>query len=112
MKTKRFLSIFFLALLLVGQLALPARAAGVPDPEIQAKAALLVDRKTGAVVYGLNEHDELYPASLTKIMTCLLVLEAIDEGRLSLSQEITVTPRRWRAWPTTAALPESKSGKS
>ena len=92
MKTKRFLSVFFLALLLVGQLTVPAGAAKVPDPEIQAKAALLVDRKTGAVLYSLNEHDELYPASLTKIMTCLLVLEAIDEGRLSLSQEITATP--------------------
>ncbi len=92
MKTKRILAIFFLVLLLAGQLVFPARAAGVPDPNIQAKAALLVDQKTGAVVYALNEHDELYPASLTKIMTCLLVLDAIDEGRLSLSQEITATP--------------------
>lgn len=92
MKTKRFLSVFFLALLLMGQLAVPARAAKTPDWEVQAKAALLVDRKTGAVIYALNEHDELYPASLTKIMTCLLVLEAVDEGRLSLSQEITATP--------------------
>nr|WP_326166563.1 D-alanyl-D-alanine carboxypeptidase family protein [uncultured Oscillibacter sp.] len=92
MKTKRFFSIFFLALLLAGQLSVPAQAAKVPDPDVQAKAALLVDRKTGAVLYSLNEHDELYPASLTKIMTCLLVLEAIDEGRLSLDQEITATP--------------------
>ncbi len=93
MKTKRFLSVFFLALLLVGQLAVPAAAKDrVPDPEIQARAALLVDRKTGAVIYSLNQHDELYPASLTKIMTCLLVLEAIDEGQLGLHQEITATP--------------------
>ena len=92
MKTKRFLSVFFLALLLVGQLSVPARAVRVSDPDVQAKAALLVDRKTGAVIYALNEHDELYPASLTKIMTCLLVLEAIDEGRLKLSQEVTATP--------------------
>lgn len=92
MKTRRFFSIFFLALLLVGQLTVPAGAADGPDPGIQAKAALLVDRKTGAVIYGMNEHDELYPASLTKIMTCLLVLEAVDEGRLRLSQEITASP--------------------
>jgi len=92
MKTKRFLSIFFLVLLLAGQLAVPARAARVSDPDIKAKAALLVDQKTGAVIYALNEHDELYPASLTKIMTCLLVLDAIDEGRLKLNQEITATP--------------------
>ena len=94
MKTKRFLSIFFLAVLILGQLGAPARAAKAADleDEIQAKAAVLVDQKTGAVIYGLNEHDELYPASLTKIMTCLLVLETIDEGRLKLSQEITATP--------------------
>jgi len=91
MKTKRFLSVFFLAVLLVGQLAVPAGAAGPADPDIQAKAALLVDRKTGAVIYSLHEHDELYPASLTKIMTCLLVLEAVDNGQLKLNQEITAT---------------------
>ena len=92
MKTKRFFSIFFLALLLVGQLTVPAGAAKVSDPAVPAKAALQVDQKTGAVIYSLNERDELYPASLTKIMTCLLVLEAVDEGRLKLSQEITATP--------------------
>ncbi|WP_300638604.1 D-alanyl-D-alanine carboxypeptidase family protein, partial [uncultured Oscillibacter sp.] len=92
MKTRRFFSVFFLALLLVGQLAVPVEAARVTGPEIQGKAALLIDQKTGAAIYALNEHDELYPASLTKIMTCLLVLEAVDEGRLKLNQEITATP--------------------
>ncbi len=92
MKTRRFLSVFFLALLLMGQLAVPAQAARVSDPSVEAKAALLVDRKTGAVLYAMNERDELYPASLTKIMTCLLVLEAVDEGRLKLNQEVTATP--------------------
>lgn len=91
MKIRRFFSIFLLMLVMLAQLTVPA-AAMVPDWEVQAKAALLVDRNTGAVVYGMNEHDELYPASLTKIMTCLLTLEAIDEGRLRLSQEITATP--------------------
>lgn len=92
MKIRRFFSIFLLVLVLLAQLTVPAAAAMAPDWEVQAKAALLVDRNTGAVVYGMNEHDELYPASLTKIMTCLLTLEAIDEGRLRLSQEITATP--------------------
>ena len=92
MKTKRFLSFFLAALLLAGLLLTPVRAAEVSDPEIESKAALLLDLKTGSMIYGLNEHDELYPASLTKIMTCLLVLEALDEGRLSLQQEITATP--------------------
>lgn len=92
MKTTRIFVSFFLALLLAGLSAVPAEAARVTDPDVEAKAALLIDQKTGAVIYALNEHDELYPASLTKIMTCLLVLEAVDEGRLKLSQEITATP--------------------
>ena len=92
MKTTRSFVSFFLALLLAGLSAVPAEAARVTDPDVEAKAALLIDQKTGAVIYALNEHDELYPASLTKIMTCLLVLEAVDEGRLKLSQEITATP--------------------
>ena len=89
-------------ILLAGLLAVPARAADpdvwsgkVTDPQVQAKAALLVDRKTGAVIYALNEHDELYPASLTKIMTCLLVLEAIDEGRRRTAAPPALRPGRF-----------------
>ena len=93
MKAKRFLSVFLLFVLLVSLTATPFAAAEEPtlpeDPDIQAKAALLVDANTGAIVYAKNEHQELYPASLTKIMTALLVVEAIDKGQLSLDQEVT-----------------------
>ncbi len=81
--------------LLVSLTATPFAAAEEPtlpeDPDIQAKAALLVDANTGAIVYAKNEHQELYPASLTKIMTALLVVEAIDKGQLSLDQEVTAS---------------------
>ncbi|MBR4546036.1 MAG: D-alanyl-D-alanine carboxypeptidase [Oscillibacter sp.] len=66
-----------------GQVVLP------PDPDILAQGALLVDLKTGKMVYGKNEHAELFPASLTKVMTALLTLEAIDTGRLTFQQEVT-----------------------
>ncbi len=89
MKTRRFFSIFFAAVLVLSLWTVPAGAAEAP--EIQAKAALLVDEKTGTVVYAKNEHQEMYPASLTKIMTALLVLRAIDAGQFSLSDEITVS---------------------
>lgn len=89
MKTKRFLSLFSAALLIVTLWTVPAAAFDVPDPQIQAKAVLLVDRKTGAVAYAKNEHQELYPASLTKVMTALLVLEAVDAGKLSMDQVVT-----------------------
>ena len=96
MKTRRFLALF-LTLVLSLCLVPFASAAGddgptLPeDPDILAKAALLMDVETGTVVYAKNEHEELYPASLTKIMTALLTLEAIDEGKLTMDQELTAT---------------------
>ena len=50
-----------------------------------------MDANTGNIVYAKNEHQELYPASLTKIMTALLVLEAVDSGKLSLDQQLTAS---------------------
>ena len=95
MKAKRFLSVFLLFVLLVTLSVTPFASADEPklpeDPDIQAKAALLVDANTGAIVYAKNEHQELYPASLTKIMTALLVVEAIDKGQLTLEQEVTAS---------------------
>lgn len=100
MKTTRFLSVFLLIALVMSLWAVPFAAADESDsapptlpaePELNAKAALLMDAHTGAVVYAKNEHQELYPASLTKIMTALLVLEAIDSGKLSMDQELTAS---------------------
>lgn len=95
MKFKRLFSVFLLLTVLAGFAAVPAAAdetkTSVPDPDIQAKAALLVDRDTETVLYAKNEHAELYPASLTKIMTALLTLEAVDQGKLALDQELTAT---------------------
>lgn len=95
MKTRRFLSLFLLFALLTSLLAVPRAlaepASDLPTIDVAAKAALLMDRKTGAVVYAKNEHQELYPASLTKIMTALLVLEAIDAGKLTMDTQLTVS---------------------
>ena len=99
MKTKRFLPVFLLVILVMNLWAMPLAAANgtekpvLPeDPDILAKAALLVDVETDSIAYAKNEHQELYPASLTKIMTALLVLEAIEDGRLSMEQELTASP--------------------
>lgn len=54
-------------------------------------AVLLVDMNTGKPMYALNEHREYYPASLTKVMTALLTLEAVEEGKLSLDDMITAS---------------------
>ncbi len=58
---------------------------------VNAKAAILVDASTGQVLAAMNEHDKLFPASVTKIMTLLLVMEAIDSGRLNLTDEVVTS---------------------
>lgn len=57
--------------------------------ETHAKAVVLMEKSTGKVLYAENENEQLYPASVTKIMTILLVCEAIDSGRIKLSDEVT-----------------------
>jgi len=90
MKMRRILSVFLLAAVLIGLFSIvPARA--LDDPDIQAKAALLVDAETGHVLYEKNADQALPPASLTKIMVALLVLEAVDRGDLKMDEEITAT---------------------
>lgn len=54
------------------------------------KAALLMDAETGTVLYDLNGDEHNYPASITKVMTALLTLEAVERGELSLDQVVTV----------------------
>ncbi len=59
--------------------------------EIKAKAAVLMDAKSGKVLLKYNENEKLYPASVTKIMPLLLITEAIDAGKIALSDTVTVS---------------------
>ncbi len=59
--------------------------------EVKAKAALLMDFTSGKVLMEKNAHEKLYPASVTKIMTMLLVAEALDSGKISFSDTITAS---------------------
>ena len=64
-------------------------ALALEDPELNAKAAILVDLDSGRVLYELNSTDTRAPASLTKIMTVLLALDAVEAGRADLETMIT-----------------------
>nr|WP_325186458.1 D-alanyl-D-alanine carboxypeptidase family protein [uncultured Oscillibacter sp.] len=110
MKIHRLLSVFLLAVLTASLWASP-QAAALEAPEIQCKAALLVDAHTGAVVYAKNEHQELYPASLTKIMTCLLTLEAIDKGKLDMNQAITASASALEGLPSDGSTANIQAGE-
>lgn len=60
--------------------------------EVKAKAAVLMDGTTGKVLMKMNENEKLYPASVTKIMTLLLVMEAIDGNKIRLTDIVTTSP--------------------
>lgn len=57
--------------------------------EVAAKSVILVERETGTVLYQQAEHEKLEPASVTKVMTMLLVAEAVDSGQISLDDQVT-----------------------
>ena len=59
--------------------------------DVKAKSFVLMDVSSGKVLLKKNEHERLYPASVTKIMTLLLVIERIDSGKLSLDEKITAS---------------------
>ena len=86
MKKNRFFPCVLLSCLLMG-LAAPC-AMALETPSLNAQAAVLVDLDAGRVLYGYNMDAERAPASLTKVMTVLLTLEAIDSGRVSLDDMI------------------------
>ena len=82
---KRVLALF-LALL---PMAVPA-AEAVELP-VEAPAALLMEKETGQVLYAENEHEKMEPASVTKVMTLLLVMEAMERGELQYADTVTVS---------------------
>lgn len=71
--------------------ALIVPASALEDPQPRARAAIVVDADNNEVLYDYNAYDKMYPASVTKIMTSLVVLDAIDNGELSLDTQITAT---------------------
>ena len=72
---------------------LPAAAAqedNMPLP-LSSASALLMEQETGTILLQQNAHQKLEPASVTKVMTLLLVMEAVDSGRLSLDESVPVS---------------------
>lgn len=77
-----------LALSLLLPLAAPAQAA---ELNIGGKSAVLLDGATGTVLFEQNAHEPLAPASVTKVMTMLLIMEAVDSGKIKWEDPVTVS---------------------
>ena len=87
---KRFLSLT-LALLLLAAAVPSARAEGDSPLTLSCASAVLMEKETGELLFEQNPHEKLEPASVTKVMTLLLVMEAVDSGRISLEDTVTVS---------------------
>jgi serine-type D-Ala-D-Ala carboxypeptidase (penicillin-binding protein 5/6) len=76
-----------------------AYAAPMPTPAapiIGAKSYLVIDSKTGHEIAALDADAPLAPASLTKIMTTYVVFNALQQGQITLDEEVTVSEKAWR----------------
>lgn len=62
-------------------------------PRIDAKSAVLIDGSSGKVLYAQNEKKHLPPASVTKVMTLLLILEGCESGKISFDDKVTISQR-------------------
>lgn len=68
-----------------------APAAGEAELQLTSKSAILAEKRTGKILYEHNSHEKLAPASVTKIMSLILIFEALDRGDLGLDTEIAAS---------------------
>ena len=85
---KRVGSVLIVMVLTMGLLAFPGQAA---ELDVAGKSAVLMDVATGTVLYEQNAHEPLAPASVTKVMTMLLIMEAIDSGKIGWDDMVTAS---------------------
>lgn len=96
---KKFITLICCFLMLIPNIVLASQTMKVDNKVDEsvlasnAKSAILLEMNTGKILYEKNSHEKLAPASMTKIMSMLLIIEAIEEGHLSWNEMITVSER-------------------
>ncbi len=89
---KKSLSLFLAVLMLAASVPLAGAAPGGDSGlNLSCASAVLMEKETGAFLLEENSHEKLEPASVTKVMTLLLVMEAVDAGQLGLDDPVTVS---------------------
>lgn len=87
---KQFLSFLLCCTLTLSSPVLAAENSEA-DLSVSAPSVLLMEASTGTVVYEKNAHEIRHPASITKIMTLILIFDAIERGQISLTDTVTVS---------------------
>ncbi|MEG0517210.1 MAG: D-alanyl-D-alanine carboxypeptidase family protein, partial [Cetobacterium sp.] len=104
------LSLVFLLLFNMGAIKVFAEAETSKAPSngesiiVDAKSALLIEPITGKVLYEKNSREKFAPASVTKVMTMLLTMEAVDSGKIGLQDKVTVSENSKRMGGSTMLL--------
>lgn len=80
--------VWLTVLITVMSVIVPVKAEG---PEIEAPCAILTEASTGRVIYEKNADESLHPASITKVMTLLIIFDAVDDGLISPEDTVTVS---------------------
>ncbi|GAA4061332.1 D-alanyl-D-alanine carboxypeptidase family protein [Amphibacillus indicireducens] len=87
---KRIILFFCMMMFLIRPINLSAEERQ-PDLELKGKSVILIEQDTGEVLYENNSNQSLPPASMTKMMTMLLIAEAIEEGRIGLNDTVVIS---------------------
>ena len=85
---KRFFTVMMSGLLLVLSVA---SVSALSEDDISAPGAVLMDANSGKILYEKNAHEQRPCASITKVMTLTLVMEALDSGKISLDDTVTAS---------------------
>jgi D-alanyl-D-alanine carboxypeptidase (penicillin-binding protein 5/6) len=80
------------ALIIVFCISLVATA---QDIDLKSPSAVLMDQGTGKVLFEKNPHEKLPPASITKIMTLLIAMEALESGKINLDDKVVISKNAW-----------------
>lgn len=83
-----------IGVILLTNIPVPMKVYAEPEKnplEITSTAAVLMEGSTGQIIYEKNKDEKLKPASVTKVMTLLLIFEAIDSGKIKLTDQVTIS---------------------
>ena len=88
---KRFTSFLLALTIIVGQISIVFADTKEAKLDISSKSAVLMDASTGKILYEKNSHEKLPPASVTKVMTMLLICEALESGKIKEDDDVQIS---------------------
>ncbi len=89
---RRIAALWLIAIVLLGA----TNITYAQKPQLTAEAAILIDARTGNVLFEKNAEKKMYPASTTKIMTALVALDAVKNEEISLAQPLTLSDKAYK----------------